>query len=290
MGARSSRVGLILLAFLGWKEGTSHGAEGPANAHRYALVCGDTLTVWRKVRDPGTSSACALVVRARASLWARPTRAAQEAARALEFAPQSLEAMTTRAAASHASGNFAEAHRLFTQAAAGATRDDWAALPGSTALVAARAASLAGFRSEALEHYRAVILALDRIERPHERARVLLEAALLAARASPPSMAEALAYFRQASGHPSPRLMVIRSLVGRALGLATEPDGGNEAELEEAWEQVRWMRGGAPPARGAPGELLPVLPPELLTEILPLAPGEAEPTEEADLGPTDEEP
>jgi hypothetical protein len=306
VGARSSRAALIFLVFLGWMEGTGHGAEGrpqgdsaarplhgeparPANAHRYALVCGDTLTVWRRVRDPGTASACALVVRARASLWTRPTRAAEEAVRALALAPQSLEAVTTRAAASHVSGNFEEAHRLFLQAETGASRDDWAALPGSTQLVAARAASLAGFRSEALEHYRAVVLALDRIERPHERARVLLEAALLAARESPPSMAEALAYFHQASGHPSPRLTVVRFLVGRALGLSTDRDGGTGAELEEAWEQLRWMRGGAPPARGAPGELLPVLPPELMSEILPPAQADAEAIEAGDLGSADEE-
>lgn len=285
MGARSRRASLLVLGLWALGVSSAHGAgarsaesEAAASAdtpgkRAFPLVCDSALTVWRKARDPGTRDSCALVVRARASLWSRPAQALREASRAVELAPSSLEAMTALAAATHATGDLEAAQELFALARAGARAGEWGRLPSSLQLLAARVASLSGQRSAALTQYRLVVLDLERIEGPHERARVLLEAAVLAARAEPPSMPEALAYFRQAADHPSPRLASVRFLVGRLLGI----EGGEvqAAEVEQAREGLHWMLGGEPSMRGAPGELLPVLAPDLLAEVLPPAPSDA---------------
>lgn len=294
MGARSRRASLLVLGLWALGVSSAHGAgarsaesEAAASAdtpgkRAFPLVCDSALTVWRKARDPGTQESCALVVRARASLWSRPAQALREATRAVGLAPSSLEAVTALAAATHASGNAQAAGELFAQAALGAQPGAFARLPSSLRLLAARAAGLSGRRSQALAQYRSLVLDIEQLDGPHERARVLLEATVLAARAEPPAMPEALAYFRQAADHPSPRLASVRFLVGRALGV----DNGEaqEAEVEQAREGLRWMLTQAPPARGAPGELLPVLEPDLLAELLPPGAhdaGEALPEDEA---------
>jgi len=274
MGVRQKGLALALLAAC-LHPSASVGAE-PTVA--YQLLCGETLTIWRKTRDAGTRECCARVARARASLWTGTAKAREQSAQAVRLCPSGLEALTTLAAASHAAGQFEEAHGHFQRAAAGTSADDWSHLPPSVLLLAARAAALANERPRALEHYRAVILDLERIPSAHERARLLLEAALVAARSTPPRTAEAHAYFRQSADHPSPRLEAVRALIAPVLGLAGEPDAQptEQAELDDARDVVRWMQGSAGPARGAPGELLPVLSRDLLAELLPPEPSVVE--------------
>lgn len=259
-------MSLQVSAALGADQPTPQATSGGEPA--YELACGPALTIWRKVRDPGARECCALLVRAKAGLWTAPERSRKLGERALGLCPSGLEAAATVAAARLAGGDAAGAHLAFEGLSSGRNAEVWGKLPTLDRLLAARAASLSGNFGRALVHYRSVILELDRLPSPHERARVLLEAAMIAARSTPPESAEALAYLRQSADHPSPRLAIIRSLFLRAIGLAPE-EAGPSGELEEARELTAWMQGQAPPPRGAPGELLPVLSPQLLAELLP---------------------
>lgn len=284
MGARQRRVAFVLVASCLQVSGAV-AADAP-----YELSCGQALTVWRKARDPGAGDCCALVVRAKAGLWAAPARARELSSRAVTLCPHGMEAAVALALAALAVGDVAEAHRLFERLSTGKNAEIWLQLPPGQQLFAARAANLTGAVDRALDHYRAVILDLERIPSPHERARVLLEAAMMATRATPPAPAEALAYFRQSADHPSPRLGVVRQLIGHALGLegGSGEDHALELQLEEARELLRWMQGSAVNPRGAPGELLPVLRPEVLAEFLPRDRlTEQPPFPEADSGEAD---
>lgn len=278
MGARGRRaLGLLLAVCLDTPAGL---AQAPlAQDRAYSLSCGEALTVWRKARDPGAREACALLIRARAGLWATPGHSLELAEKAQSLCPASLEAGLTVAASLLAQGRAGEADQAFERARSHAGTPAWAELGAQDRLLAARAASLAGARSRALDHYRSVILELDQIASPHERARILLEGALLAARVTPPQQAEAQAYLRQSGDHLAPRLAVVRRLVARAIEPRPEAEGARaRQQAADDADLVSWMQkadGRAPIA--APGELLPAVEPELLRELLPvLAPEEAE--------------
>jgi hypothetical protein len=249
----------------------SAGPETPA----YELKCGETLTIWRKARDPGARACCALVVVARAALWTAPARTRDLGTRATALCPTGLEAAMLSATALLALGDAALAHQAFERALMGKGAAGFIRLPAGERLFAARAASLAGKRSRALEHYRSVILDLEQVQSPHERARVLLEAAMVAARTTPPEHAEAHAYLRQSSEHLAPRLHAVRRLVARAVDFGgADADRSADGRGLLAWQGdaadvVAWMQGGERVAWGAPGGVLPVVEPDLLLELMP---------------------
>jgi|GEM_PF-3097618 len=274
----SRRAGLFLLSACCYAPAGIDAAPA-AEAPSYELKCGEALTVWRKARDPGARDCCALVARARAGLWTAPERTRELSARASTLCPSGLEAASLSAASLLASGAPESAHAAFERVSAGKNAERFAQLPPGQRLLAARAASLAGKRSRALDHYRSVILELDQLPSPHERARVLLEAALLAAHSSPPELAEAHAYLRQSAEHLSPRLVAVRRLVARAIGPSvgqTDDTIGSSFLLEDATDAVLWMQTGARASLAAPGELLPAVDAELLAALLPSGPAEIE--------------
>jgi len=277
MRARGRRaLGLLLAVCLDTPAGV---AQVQAEPRTYSLSCGEALTVWRKARDPGAREGCALLIRARAGLWASPDRSLELAEKAQGLCPASIEAALAVAASLLAQGRAGEADQAFERARSGFGQGAWTKLGAQDRLLAARAASLAGARSRALDHYRSVILELDQIPSPHERARILLEGALLAARVVPPEQAEAQAYLRQSGDHLAPRLAVVRRLVARAIEPRSEGGTARSGQLAaDDADLVAWMQkaGGRAPI-AAPGELLPAVEPALLRELLPKE-------EEAELG------
>jgi hypothetical protein len=294
MGAAGRRaLGLLLAVCLDTPTGMAQGplAQDPlaqgvsSEAAAFGLSCGEALTVWRKARDPGARECCALLIRARAGLWTSPVRSLELAEKAQGLCPASLEAMVTVAASLLGQGRAAEADRAFERARSLSSALAWTELGAQDRLLAARAASLAGAPNRALEHYRPLILELDQIPSPHERARILLEGALLAARVAPPQQAEAQAYLRQSGDQLAPRLAVVRRLVARAIEPQPEAEGARSRQLgTDDADVVTWMQkaGGRGPI-AAPGELLPAVPAELLRELL-REPVREPLSEEAELG------
>lgn len=224
---------------------------------------------WARARRAQEAQYCQALVRAGASLWAAPKRARPDIDRALSLLQNGLQARLLAAEwqlsvekpkAAHKSfqGIFAELER----ARAGESQAAFHSVlsNGLPRVSAARAALLARDYGQALNHYRAAVLSPSDRVGPSERARVFIEAAVAASYESASHYREAEAYLAQASREHAPLLTPIiaaarRLLVSRSgKPLAPSPDDDQEFSLAWIFERV-------PAAHGAPGELLPVLPP-----------------------------
>lgn len=172
--------------------------------------------------------------------------------------PFGLEARLLVVEAEHAAGDTARAVSLLATLLSEPSAPDVRRLLPADVLLLARVANLAEDRPAALGHYRALALSLEGIASSTERARALVEAAIIAWQESPENLWEARAYLRQSRLHFSPRLDPVRALLAERL----EPSGqeaGRAERLEILVAQTEWILGAAPAARGAPREFLPVL-------------------------------
>jgi hypothetical protein len=125
---------------------------------------------------------------------------------------------------------------------------------------AARAALLAGNYPAALANYRRLALLIDRIPGSRERSRLLLEASLAVAYAERDSMAEAQAFVRQAQTHFAPLLEPIHLGTEAVATLSSAIFSLSPREGEDGYDALLWIFDRSPPSRGAPLEILPVLP------------------------------
>ncbi len=222
--------------------------------------CSERITFWQRVQVPSIERYCGLIISSRASLWSRPDRAARLARQAHELLEAGMEAPLLLATAELVSKRPEEAHRRFSNLLDRSRESEIATV---FRVAAARAALLSGDAPEALRHYRRLALAIDRVDGPRKRTQVLVEAAIAASYSNPAGTREGVAYVRQSREHFAPLLEPIRQAVAVLLFLRAgqvERARALSGPREAAWA-LSWIFDRTGARHGAPGEVLPVLPP-----------------------------
>jgi hypothetical protein len=228
--------------------------------------CAESTHFWARTRPGSSATYCSLVRRSRTLVPSALGAALQLAEQALVLQPHGSEARRAAAEIRLLSGDPGGAYQLllpFSATAARSSSGKRLAAPSERELIVqARAALLSGNYQAALIAYRRAVLGLGELHRPHEEARVLVEAATAAAYASAHSGREARTYLSAAKAMNAP---LLTHVVSAAWALSHYRDGefewskGQVEYLQSSWT-IHWLFERQPPAVGLPGEVLPVLP------------------------------
>lgn len=250
-------------------------AEGAVKSPLEALdttACFVPSTVWERARAPRREDYCQLLVLAQAAVWSEPERSKRALQRASSLAPHGREAALVEGLLQLSIGDPAASHATFSRALAESGEEIVAPV---FRLSAARAALLSGSYSAALSQYRALVLLVDDFSGSRERARVLLEAAVAVSFARADGLREAQALVQESRTHFSPLLTPLADGISLLLERRFQHTLDPEAEDESA-STLEWIFERSAAARGAPGELLPVLPPGERSAILAAAFGSSD--------------
>lgn len=234
----------------------------PNSGDPRAVDCSTPDSVWRRSKVPSIAAYCDHVALGRSALDSDPGRALLRAAKAQRLLPNGIDALSLRAEATLLSGQVEEAERCFATWIERLSEAETARLPIATTISVGRAALLSGKYASALSWYRRAVLGIDRLAGPRQRARVLIEAAIVAGYQDPPLGDEARSYLRLAERQNAP---LLREVLLGAWTASWLRDGQPVQAVEKARElggswALSYVLSAHPVSLGRSNEILPVLP------------------------------
>lgn len=236
---------------------------GAAVTHSLRLYCAEADSPWQRARFSGLAEYCAEVFVARAGLARDPIRTEQRARAAQKLRSDGLEAALLLSESLLLQGQAEAAHQQFVVTLGRARPSDVEVLSTLVLLSAARAAMLSCDYATALSWYRKVVLQIEGVQGPRERARVLLEAATAAGYQTQARGQESRSYLSLALRQNAPLLqeVVVASWVASLLRDGQVEQARQRARnLPNSWG-IAFVVGRHRPSTGRLGEILPVFPP-----------------------------
>lgn len=219
----------------GSRSSSAHHASVPSKVKH--LDCTPSINIWQRAQQANSARYCRLLDQARANLVSRPALSLKLSEQVASSYPGSREAQLLLGAAQFKLGEAQRAHQIFTELEE-AQGDHLAEDALAYLWISAQAAVKANEFAVARLRYRRLLLALSEFQFEEERARVLIEAAIVALYTGD-DIGEIRAYLERASDEEAPLLALFQVGLWRGLGaylkqdlpLGTAPD----LYLKVAW-------------------------------------------------------
>lgn len=222
----------------GSRSSSAHHASVPGKVKH--LDCSPNVNIWQRAQQANTARYCRLLDQARANLVSRPALSLKLSEQVASSYPRSREAQLLLGAALFKLGEAQRAHQIFTELE-DTERDHLAEDAPIYLWISAQAAVKTNELAVARLRYRRLLLVLSEFQFEEERARVLIEAAIVALYTGDDNAATR-AYLERASNEEAPLLALLQVGLGRGLG-AYLKQGLPLVHVPDLYLKVAWVLG-----------------------------------------------